>query len=322
MRCLHCYSSSGPEVDESLPVALLEGAIESAAVLGYRAMAVSGGEPLLYRPLPGLLDAARANGLLTTLTTNGMTVTRRRAAMLAGRVDLVAVSVDGPPARHDRMRARDGAFAGMLRGLTHLRDAGVPLGFIFTLTQHNVADLPWLAEFAAQQGAVLLQAHPLDLQGRALVTEVAAARPDAFELAVARAVRVALERAAQGLTVEVDAVERGDAAGAPARFLGTGQVGSWRLGEWVQPLVVKADGTVLPLTYDFPAEFGLGSLHDGDLVSLAREWIDTGRAESFAATCQRAFQTLTGPDGPPISYWYESLTATVRRELAQRAMVG
>ena len=39
LRCLHCYSSSGPEVDESLPIDVLTTAVEDAAGLGYRALA-------------------------------------------------------------------------------------------------------------------------------------------------------------------------------------------------------------------------------------------------------------------------------------------
>jgi hypothetical protein len=42
-----------------------------------------------------------------------------------------------------------------------LRASGLPFGFVFTLTADNLADVPWAAELAVQEGACLLQVHPL-----------------------------------------------------------------------------------------------------------------------------------------------------------------
>ena len=51
---------------------LLVGCLQDAKALGYRQLAVSGGEPLLYSELDALLANARDLGMLTTLTSNGM----------------------------------------------------------------------------------------------------------------------------------------------------------------------------------------------------------------------------------------------------------
>jgi len=59
IACAHCYSGSGPTVRGELPLELLSDCLEAAAGLGYRQLAVSGGEPLLYGPLPELLGRAR-----------------------------------------------------------------------------------------------------------------------------------------------------------------------------------------------------------------------------------------------------------------------
>ena len=57
--CAHGYSGSGPTARGDLPLELLSDCVEAAAALGYRQLAVSGGEPLLYGSLPGLLAWAR-----------------------------------------------------------------------------------------------------------------------------------------------------------------------------------------------------------------------------------------------------------------------
>jgi len=90
---------------------LLSDCLEAASGLGYRQLAVSGGEPLLYGPLPELLARARELGMLTTVTTNGMLLTPRRWDPLAALVDVLAVSIDGTQEEHDLIRRRDGAFA-------------------------------------------------------------------------------------------------------------------------------------------------------------------------------------------------------------------
>ena len=74
----HCYSSSGPEVREELQLELLCGCVADAVALGYRQLAVSGGEPLLYRSHAELLRRARALGMLNTVTVNAMLATPRR----------------------------------------------------------------------------------------------------------------------------------------------------------------------------------------------------------------------------------------------------
>ena len=52
-------------------------AIAAACNEGYTVVSVSGGEPLMYRPLAELLEQAHACGALTTVTTNGMLLTER-----------------------------------------------------------------------------------------------------------------------------------------------------------------------------------------------------------------------------------------------------
>jgi MoaA/NifB/PqqE/SkfB family radical SAM enzyme len=296
---------------------MLGAAVEDAAALGYQAMSVSGGEPLLYKPLTRLLDVARGEGMLTTISTNGIPVSKQLAVGLKKRVHLIAVSVDGPQEGHNWIRGRPGAFAGMARGVGHLREARVPFGFIFTLTQHSLADLPFVVDFALAQGAVLLQLHPLDNNGRA-VEQMSAERPDEVELAIAAIVGEEMRQSVPDLAIHVDVVTREAAAADPVRFQGTGRAGPGLLGDWVRTLVIGADGRVMPLTYDFPSSLSLGSLFTAPLTTLAHAWQHDGRADRFAAVCQRAYQRMI-TNGPSISYWHDGFTSAVRAEIAATA---
>ena len=309
LRCLHCYSSSGPDEGESLNLKLLRGVVTDAHHEGYTVLSVSGGEPLLYRPLGDLLEHARAHGLATTVTTNGTLLGARYLETLRGRVDLLAISLDGVPASHDRMRGAAGAFERTRRRLEGVRAAGVPFGFIFTLTQSNLDELAWVAEFAAAEGASLLQVHPLEGVGRAQ-TQLLPELPDALEASYAYLEITRLQaKLGDKLRIHVDLAYRDHLLEHPERvFVGedTGQPAERGLAAYVSPLVVEPDGTVVPLRYGFNRAYALGSLHDRPLRDLTEAWRQT-RLGQFGGLCRRAFEGLGDPAAPPFVNLYDVL---------------
>lgn len=304
LRCLHCYSSSGPEERTELPVGLLGNAIAAARAEGYTVVSVSGGEPLMYRPLAELLEQAHACAALTTVTTNGMLLTKRCLAELVGRLDLLAISLDGPPESHNRMRASEHAFAQMESRLDGLRASGIPFGFIFTLTQRNVHELDWVARFAVEQGARLLQIHPLEEVGRARRL-LAGDRPDELESAYAFLEVTRLrELYAEQLTVQLDLVHGELLRAAPERAYAGDADPDAPLAELVSPLVIEASGAVVPLEFGFARAFALGNLRDAPLGELAERW-RRERLPAFSRVCRGAFDAITAPAELPFANWYE-----------------
>ena len=304
LRCLHCYSSSGPEERTELPVGLLADAIAAARTEGYTVVSVSGGEPLMYKPLAELLDAAHECGALTTVTTNGMLLTRRHLDELVGRLDLLAISLDGPPESHNRMRASEHAFAEMESRLDDVRSSRIPFGFIFTLTQRNVHELDWVAQFAVEQGARLLQIHPLEEVGRARRL-LAGDRPDELESAYAflEAARLR-ERYAEQLTVQLDLVNGDLLRRAPERSYADDVDRAAPLAELVSPLVIEASGLVVPLEFGFSRAYALGNLRHAQLGELAERWRGE-RLPAFLRVCRSAFDQITTPAELPFANWYE-----------------
>lgn len=303
LRCRHCYSSSGPEEHAGLSAASLEDAIADAADEGYEALSVSGGEPLLYPGLIALLDEAREHGLATAVTTNGTLLDARRLECLRGRVDLLAISLDGVPESHDRMRASPGAFAAMEGRLDGVREAGLPFGFLFTLTRTNAHELGWLADFAAGQGARYLQIHPLAETGRA-AGALHGDAPDDFETAFAWVAAMRLRESLRGrLCIHLDLLDR---AALLSSFPAAGPRG--RLADLVTTLVVEADGTVTPLRHGFPRAFALGSLQEGRLRLLGERW-RRERSRAFADLCRRTLEELAtpAPAGIPFVNWHEEV---------------
>lgn len=312
LRCLHCYSASGPEVREELPLAPLLAAVESAAAEGYTVLGCSGGEPVLYPYLPELLAQARALGMLTTVTSNGMLLDEARLELLAGKVSVLAISLDGMPESHDRMRSRGGAFDAMKANLPGVRASGVPFGFIFTLTQHNLHELDWVAAFAEEQGARLLQIHPLEAAGRGASLD--GATPDAREgTAAFLEVERLQARYAGRLAFQLDLLHREAAELEPDRVLAMTleHEADRPFSDLVSPLILEADGTLVPVQYGFPRTYALGSILEEDLRALALRW-RRDRLPAFRALCRAALADLREGSVLPFRNWYEVLARRAR----------
>lgn len=312
LSCSHCYSSSGPDFKDGLALDVLCACLDDAYRLGYRQLAVSGGEPLLYRDLRGLLARARELGMLTTMTTNGMLATPGRWEPIAALLDVAAVSIDGTPEEHDAIRGQRGAFGKTVEQLAVIRDSGVPFGLIFTLTQHNVDSLEFVVRLAAQQGARSVQVHPLTMDGRA-ASSLAHAKPDTVELVVALIEASRLGREL-GVAVHVDAVTAEQLVKYRHQFVPVRPIAS--LVDVAPLLIVLADATVVPLTHGVDPRFWLGSLNNAGLEPLARRWLADGRADMLADVWERTWIDLAGADGAdahvPAIYWYEEVVMRSR----------
>ena len=315
---MHCYSESAPEERGELDSALLVGALSDAAAEGYTVAGFSGGEPTMYGPLAGLLEHAHSCGMRTTVATNGTLLGTRVLGRLRGRVDVLAISLDGTPESHNRVRASATAFRQMADRLDGVRASGIPFGFIFTLTQHNLAELEWVAAFALAQGARLLQIHPLEEVGRARRL-LAGQRPDGIENSYAHleALRIQ-ELCGDRMRVQLDVI---DTRALPehrshvyADDLADGNADA-PLGELLSPLVIEPDGTVVPLEYGFSRQFALGNLHHAGLAELANVW-RREQLNAFRGVCRVVYDRLTTSDEPPFLNWYDAIAEAVQTPAA------
>jgi MoaA/NifB/PqqE/SkfB family radical SAM enzyme len=247
--------------------------------------------------------------MLTTVTTNGMLLDEKRLETLRGAVDLIAISLDGKPESHNIMRASKHAFPGMLARLEDLRASEIPFGFIFTLTQYNLDELDWVADFALEQGARLLQIHPLEDVGRARV-EIPGERPDAIEsaYAVIEALRLK-EELRDRMYVHIDVFDREFMEADPARVFADQlpqDMESIAFAELVSPLVIEPDGAVVPIQYGFARHYALGNLHEASLFELMTRWRHE-QLFDFRALCRELFQKTIPPTDLPFFNWYEAL---------------
>lgn len=308
LSCQHCYSTSGPTQSHELGVEAIESFLSEAVHEGFNVVGVSGGEPLTYAALPRLLASARSLGYYTTVTTNGLLLNEKKIAELAPYVSLLAISMDGLPETHNRLRGSPQTFEKVRANVARLRDAGITFGFIFTLTLSNLHELAWVTDLAIAEGASLLQVHPLEKVGRA--RDYALMPPDDMELAyafieVARLQKLHRDR----LRIQFDVADRTLIAREPCRAFvieepDPAETDNAALASIVSPLVLQEDGLIVPIQYGFSPEFAISRLGGEEFRKDAAQWKREIYPRFLELTRLVWAEMRDSPEHLPFTNWY------------------
>ncbi len=260
----NCQPSSTLDERNVLGLPLLLHAVADAANLGYNFLNVGGPEPLRYPWLPALCREAHRRGMLTSMVTRSLALTAPQLEWLRFSIDLLGVETQGGSTGRNRRRRSPRALHSEEQRLAVIRDSGIRFAIVFSLTPAGLAELERIAEFAAAQGAAMLQVRP------------SAELTDEQMATAWMRVEVLREVLRGRLVIHVDAVNRYSLPAEP-RDLTSWQRALERqaryLGEIVSPLVIEDDGTVTPLRYGFPRRFCFGNLHKERLTRMAERWI-------------------------------------------------
>jgi MoaA/NifB/PqqE/SkfB family radical SAM enzyme len=132
LSCSYCDKSGagGPEMTEVQLLSLLD----DLHTFGTLSVCFDGGEPLAHRGLAAALERAKGHGMRTSLSTNGLLIPWQLEAMRY--VDVIKVSIDGPPEIHDAGRGA-GTYAKALAGIRCAQQMGIAVAIRMTLANHN-----------------------------------------------------------------------------------------------------------------------------------------------------------------------------------------
>jgi uncharacterized protein len=119
---------------------------------------IFGGEPLQEWPalrerVSAIIDGALELGWEPRIISNGVGLASA-VPMLAGRVALVQVTIDGPQELHRRRRPLPGgdSFTPMVEGVTRALEAGIRVNIRINTDTKNLPTLPELSDFVREQG--------------------------------------------------------------------------------------------------------------------------------------------------------------------------
>jgi MoaA/NifB/PqqE/SkfB family radical SAM enzyme len=125
---------------------------------------LTGGEPTLYPHFPDFLQEAKQRGFVVHLQTNGTLLDRMAQDLVTQGVEMVTVSMDGPPEVHDAIRGQAGAFRKTREGIRALvaardrqRSPGPIILINCVISKASLATLDQMAPLAHELGADILQ---------------------------------------------------------------------------------------------------------------------------------------------------------------------
>ncbi len=157
LNCIHCRAAAqrGPYPGELNAEEALH-LIDEIVSFSQPVVILTGGEPLLREDIFELADYGTRRGLRMVMAPNGTLLDADKTARLkTSGIQRVSISLDGATAEsHDRFRQVEGAFAGALRGIEFLKDAGLEFQINTTVTLKNYHELPPLLDLAVRLGAV------------------------------------------------------------------------------------------------------------------------------------------------------------------------
>ena len=153
LSCLHCYSRSENKLySNELTTTEAKAFIDDIAEFGVKVLLFSGGEPILRHDLFEVASFASDKGIRTVLSTNGTLITDAKAKQLKDTgFSYVGVSLDGIGETNNHFRGKPEAFELAVKGIRNCLQAGVKTGLRFTVTKHNVKDIPAIFNFIEQE---------------------------------------------------------------------------------------------------------------------------------------------------------------------------
>lgn len=137
--------------------------------LGRPILVVTGGDPMMRRDVFDILGGAVRRGLKVGFSPSATRLVTRAAIERVRDigVDMVHVSLDGScPEVHDTFRRVSGAYQRTREIAADVRDVGLPLQIGTTVSRHNIADLPAIAEVVRQIDATVWNVFFLVPTGR------------------------------------------------------------------------------------------------------------------------------------------------------------
>jgi MoaA/NifB/PqqE/SkfB family radical SAM enzyme len=311
LACAHCYSESAPGVNETLDVDLLIDGLARLRTEGYEIVSISGGEPLVYRPLDRLVAAATAQGYRVHMITNGVLLTERRLTSLAEHAFLIGVSLDGAEETHNAVRGRPDAFRHAVRALRTLSKAKVPFGIIYAVTAHSLPDVPWAFELAGELGASVFHLRPLAAEGRArsMAPSWTLGDEDCTRLFILAELLAAYGPSAPRVQVDLVAVDSLDAAREQFELLRPAPDIA-RLSDAVNPLIIDARGRCFPFVYGIDEGLELARLTPDASPDALRP--NPAMLSRLTTLLDTAFREA-GQEGVTYIDWFAHLTRVSRR---------
>lgn len=146
-RCAYCHIPLQERAE--MTTAAWRAVIDEFADAGMGRASFMGGEPLLRKDVPELIDHLKRRSVHASINTNGWLVPQYIDAL--ARLDLVCITLDGPAAVHDAQR-HPGSYARVMDALELLRSRGTKTVTMTVLTSTSIDTVDHVLDVARRFG--------------------------------------------------------------------------------------------------------------------------------------------------------------------------
>jgi MoaA/NifB/PqqE/SkfB family radical SAM enzyme len=122
LRCVGCRYGREFMSGSQLPLPIVLDLLDDTKALGLRSVRLYGGEPLLHKDLPQIVEHAVQLGLHTWLTTNGILLRQKVDALYAAGLREIAVGFYGTGGEYEGYVQRNQSYAKMEGGIAYTRE--------------------------------------------------------------------------------------------------------------------------------------------------------------------------------------------------------
>lgn len=170
LKCRMCHVVEARKHERELTLDEIKRLAETLAELDIGVLVLTGGEPLLRKDLPQIIEAFISRGINVRLQTNATLATDRRVeALVAAGLKEVTISLDTlDAAKQDDINNSEGSWMRIIRGISvfsrHLPLKGNISGINIVVSKLNLKEIPALIRFTTAIGfyASLIPVHVSD----------------------------------------------------------------------------------------------------------------------------------------------------------------
>ncbi len=151
MHCKHCGSSAGSARERELSTQECYKLCENLADANCQTVSLMGGEPFLREDWDLIGGCVKDLGMNLAFVSNGLLIPKVIDKLSCLDVNVIGLSLDGTKIVHDSIR-KEGSYDAVMRAIDLLRQNGIQITIITTVTKNNFHELPLLKDLLVEKG--------------------------------------------------------------------------------------------------------------------------------------------------------------------------
>lgn len=167
LKCLYCSNPlNKDEIEDSLNLEDWKKVLSEARSLGCVQLGISGGEPLLFKPLDDLILFAREKGFYTNLITSGIGLTSRKLdSFKRNGLDHIQLSMQGSDLKKSNEMAQFEGHLEKIEKAKMIKALGFPMVLNVVIHKQNIDDIEEIILMAEELGVDYLELANTQYEG-------------------------------------------------------------------------------------------------------------------------------------------------------------